>query len=196
RGDLGGGELLTEESPSGAGFLAAVSRAWEAAARPAEAATRVVRARTGVVLGPGAQALRAQIATTRLGLGARLGDGRQYWPWISLRDEARAWQFVLRAESIAGPVNLVGPTPATAGEIAQAIARALRRPCWLAIPAGPLRAVLGAAAEDLLLASAPVRPAVLEAGGFEFLDSTVESAIGTAWGARPQSRARLRKRAL
>jgi uncharacterized protein (TIGR01777 family) len=168
---------LTESSPSGGGFLAAVVRAWEAAALPAAAATRLVRARTGLVLAPDEGALKPLILTTKLGLGGRFGSGRQFWPWISLRDEVRAWAFALQNESIEGPVNLVGPAPATAGEISQALARALRRPCWLTVPAPLLRAALDGAAQDLLLASQPVRPCVLEASGFEFLDATAETAI-------------------
>jgi uncharacterized protein (TIGR01777 family) len=172
-------EALTESSPSGSGFLAAVVRAWEAAALPAASATRLVRARTGMVLGRGEGTLKPLAAATRLGLGARFGDGRQFWPWISLRDEVRAWAFALRDESIRGPVNLVGPTLATAGEVTGAVAHALRRPHRLAVPAGVLRAALDGAAEDLLLASQPVRPGVLEAHGFEFLDRTAPAAIRT-----------------
>jgi uncharacterized protein (TIGR01777 family) len=160
--------------------LAAVVRAWEAAALPAASATRLVRARTGVVLGPGEGTLKPVVLAAKLGLGARFGDGRQFWPWISLRDEVRAWEFALLAESVVGPVNLVGPVLATQGEISQAVARVLRRPCWAAVPAGALRAALDGAAEDLILASQPVIPCALQAAGFEFLDRTAEAAVRTA----------------
>jgi NAD dependent epimerase/dehydratase family enzyme len=171
---------LTESSPSGSGFLAAVVRAWEAAALPAAGVSRLVRARTGIVLGPDGGTLQPLIWTTKAGLGVRFGSGRQYWPWISLRDEVRAWEFCLDSDSVAGAVNLVGPIPATAGEIADGLARQLHRPRWLAVPAPVLRLALGDAAEDLILASQPVKPAVLEEHGFGFLDRTAEAAIRTA----------------
>jgi uncharacterized protein (TIGR01777 family) len=175
-----GDQGLTEQAVPGTGVLAGVTRAWEAAARPAAAVTRLVIARTGIVLGPDGGTLALMARATRLGLGARFGSGRQYWPWISLRDEVRAWDFALRHESISGPVNLVGPTLATAGQIAGAVAQVLHRPCWLTVPAPVLRAALGAAADDLILASQPVRPTVLTANGFKFEDQTVESAVRTA----------------
>jgi NAD dependent epimerase/dehydratase family enzyme len=177
---------LTEASPPGTGFLAAVVRAWEAAALPAANATRLVLARTGMVLGPGDGALRAMMLATKCGLGVRFGNGRQYWPWISLRDEVRAWDCALRNEDLTGPVNLVGPAPATADQITAALAHQLHRPRWLVAPAPLLRMAMDGAAEDLLLASQPVQAAVLETHGFEFLDRTAESAVRTALSGLPE----------
>lgn len=177
RGDAAAAEPVTEADGSGRGFLAGVVRAWEAAAAPAGAVTRLVRARTGIVLAPAGGTLAPLIRTTRLGLGARFGSGRQYWPWISLRDEVRAWDFALRDERLAGPVNLVGPALATAGQITAELARALGRPHWLAVPAFALRLALDGAADDLILASQPIRPAALQACGFEFVDPTAAAAI-------------------
>ncbi|MDR2454369.1 MAG: TIGR01777 family oxidoreductase [Bifidobacteriaceae bacterium] len=164
----------------GEGFLAAVTRAWEAAALPAAAATRLVRLRTGMVLAPGEGALRPLTLATKAGLGMRIGGGDQFWPWISLRDEARAIIFTLEDESLAGPADLVGPTLATAEQITRALAQALRRPHILAAPAALLRAALGAAAEEMLLASQPIRPQALQAHGFEFRDQTAAAAVAAA----------------
>jgi uncharacterized protein (TIGR01777 family) len=177
---VGDATPLTEDSPSGAGFLAAVTRAWEAAALPAAGRTRLVRARTGMVIGPGGGLMQPLTWATRFGLGPRFGSGVQYWPWISLRDETRALEFALDTPTLAGPVNLVGPTLATADQVTGALARALRRPSWVRLPAPLLQAVLGEAADELLLASQPAAPAALERAGFEFLDRTAAAAVATA----------------
>jgi uncharacterized protein (TIGR01777 family) len=176
----GGPVPLTEESPSGPGFLAAVARAWEAAALPAAARTRLVRTRTGLVLGPGGGLLAPLALATKLGLGPQCGDGRQYWPWISERDEVRAIEFALRTPALTGPVNLAGPALATADQVTGAVAGVLRRPSWLRLPAPLLRFTLGEAAQDLLLASQPVVPAALARAGFEFLDQSPEEAVTAA----------------
>ena len=117
-----GEEVLTEESPPGGGFLADVVQSWEAAAAPAVAAgVRVVHPRTGIVLSKDGGALGRMSMLFRLGLGGKLGSGRQYWPWISLTDEIRALRFLLDTESLSGPVNLTGPEPATNAAITSAI---------------------------------------------------------------------------
>jgi uncharacterized protein (TIGR01777 family) len=173
-------EPLTEKAGSGTGLLAAVARGWEAAALPAASATRLVRVRTGVVLAAQGGLLPPLITMAKAGLGGRFGTGRQYWPWISLQDEVRAWGFALERESLSGPVNLVGPSLASAGQITRSVAGQLGRPHWLALPSSPLRAVPGGSASELILASQPIRPAVLQAHGFQFLDQTVDQAIRAA----------------
>ncbi|MDR1393554.1 MAG: TIGR01777 family oxidoreductase [Bifidobacteriaceae bacterium] len=172
---------LREDAPSGTGFLAGVVRAWEAAAWPAASSCRLVLARTGLVLGP-AGLMRPLALATRFGLGVRFGDGRQYWPWISLRDEVRAIAFTLEASDLLGPVNLAGPELASAGHLGHLLARISHRPYWLRLPAGLLRASLGPAAQELMLASQPVEPAGLLRAGFTFLDQTPAEAIVTALG--------------
>jgi uncharacterized protein (TIGR01777 family) len=177
---VGDGEL-DESSPSGAGFLAGVTKAWEAATSPASDVTRVVKARTGLVLGPhGATA--PLIAATRVGLGARIGTGRQWWPWIGLEDEVRAWEFLLTADAVAGPVNLVGPVPARSDQVTRELAELMHRPYVLTLPRRVLRAAMGAAADELLLASQKVRPARLEEAGFVFLHPQVKGTLGAALG--------------
>jgi uncharacterized protein (TIGR01777 family) len=170
---------LDESSPVGDGFLARVVRAWELATGPALGATRVVLARTGLVLSTEG-ALRPLAATTRWGLGARLGSGQQWWPWIALADEVRAIDFVLSHSEVCGAVNLVGPHPATAQSISRALAAALGRPHALVVPAGVLRLVLGGA-DELLLSSQQVRPAKLLEAGFAFQYARAEDVIRQLW---------------
>ena len=173
------GETLTEDSPRGAGFLADVVATWEEAAAPAADAARVVLARTGVVLGPDG-ALAPLVRLARFGLGGRIGSGRQHWPWISLTDEARAIVHLLEASTLSGPVNLVAPTPATAADVTRAVARALNRPHVVSAPAWALRAALGDAARDLLLADQLVVPTRLAGDGFEFTHADLEEAVAAA----------------
>ncbi|MFT4123865.1 MAG: TIGR01777 family oxidoreductase [Microbacteriaceae bacterium] len=175
------GEELDESSPAGSGFLAEVVERWEEAARQAPDGTRVVLLRTGLVVGRGG-ALRPLELLTRAGLGARIGAGRQHWPWISLADEARAIVHLL-GSPLAGPVGLEGPTPATAAEVTAALARTLRRPHALAVPAAVIRTALGEAGRELLLADQRAVPRRLLDDGFVFTHRTVAEAIRASWGA-------------
>jgi uncharacterized protein (TIGR01777 family) len=169
------GELLTEHSSPGAGFLADVVGRWEAAAQLAPAETRTVLLRTGIIVGRGG-AFRPIMRLTRSGASGRLGTGGQHWPWIALDDEVGAILHLLES-SLSGPVNLVGPTPATADRIMSAVAERLSRPYVIPVPETLLKAGLGAAAEDLLLSSQKVRPQRLIDDGYRFRHVTVESAI-------------------
>lgn len=171
------GVTLTEESRRGDGFLADVVVAWEKAAAIAADHTRVVNLRTGLVVGRGG-AFTPLLPLTRLGLGARMGRGRQNWPWISLYDEAAAIRHLLTS-ALAGPVNLVGPTPATADDVTRELAHVLHRPYFLAVPEPLIRYGLGDAGPDLLLASQKAVPSALLADGFTFRHTTVDSALGT-----------------
>ncbi|MGO1318469.1 MAG: DUF1731 domain-containing protein, partial [Cellulomonadaceae bacterium] len=173
------GEELTEDSPAGRGFLADVVTRWEAATEPARAATRVVHARTGLVVSL-AGALAPLGLATRLGLGATIGSGAQHWPWIGLEDEAAALIHLATASHLSGAVNLVGPEPATSRQITTALARDLRRPHLLRLPAWTLRIVMGAAADELLLADQRVLPEVLEGDGFTFRAATAQEAVAAA----------------
>ncbi|MGW8481905.1 TIGR01777 family oxidoreductase [Microbacterium sp. NPDC055903] len=173
------GETLSEEADAGTGFLADVVSAWEAATLGAEKRTRVVHARTGLVLAGGG-ALKPLLLTTRLGLGATVGDGRQHWPWISLADEARALLHLATGSQLAGAVNLTGPAPATSKAVTTALARALHRPHLFRLPAFALRAGMGLAADELLLADQRVEPARLRADGFAWQVTSVEDAVAAA----------------
>ena len=172
-----GDEELTEDSPPGTGFLAEVCERWEAAAAPvASPDTRLVLARTGIVCTPDDGALGKILALTRLGLGGRLGNGRQWWSWITLEDEVRALLHLLDTP-VAGPMNLVAPGTCRNAEFVRTLARALRRPAVLPAPALALRTVLGEMANGLLLASARVQPVGLEDSGFKFRSPDLTSAI-------------------
>ena len=184
-GDRGDDEL-TEDSEPGTGFLAEVCERWEAAAAPtASPDIRLVLARTGIVCTPDGGALGRMLALTRLGLGGRLGNGRQWWPWITLEDEIRALLHLLDTP-VVGPVNLVAPGICRNAEFVRDLARALRRPAVLPAPALALRAVLGEMANGLLLASARVRPVRLEDSGFTFRSPNLTPAIAELLSAGPQ----------
>jgi uncharacterized protein len=166
-GDTGDREV-DETAPCGSGFLPELVRDWEAAAGAARAAgARVVSLRTGVVLAAGGGMLGRLMLPFRLGLGAKIGSGRQYLSWISLVDQVRAIRFLLDTETVDGPVNLTAPNPVTNAEFTAALARALGRPAVLRLPAGLLGAALGEVSGELL-ASARVLPGKLLKAGFSF----------------------------
>ncbi|NQX12971.1 TIGR01777 family protein [Microbacteriaceae bacterium VKM Ac-2855] len=169
------GEELTEESSKGEGFLPGVVEAWERAAHLAPESTRVVTFRTGLVLGHGG-ALGPLIPLTKLGLSGPLGSGQQYWPWISLSDEASAIRHLLTS-GLSGPVNLAGPEPATADVLMRRLAKDLRRPYKLPVPEKIITLALRDAGEELLLSSQRMLPARLLADGFAFRHRTVDEAI-------------------
>ena len=175
-----GDRIVDETAPAGTGFLADVVRAWEAAAAPAASAgIRVVHPRTGLVVAKSGGAWARMFPLFKLGVGGKLGSGRQYWSWISLRDEVCALQFLLEQEHLTGPVNLTGPDPQTNAEITHVMGQVLGRPTILPAPAFALKTVLGEFSSEVL-GSARVVPAVLEGSGFVFQDPTIESAIRTA----------------
>lgn len=164
-----GEALLKESSPPGNDFLARVCVEWEAATEPArDAGIRVVRTRSGIVLDPDGGALPLMMVPFRFGLGARLGDGRQWMSWISRSDLVRAIEFAVSTDTLVGPVNTVAPDPVRNEEFTRVVARELRRPAFFRIPEFALRAVPGEMAETLLLASQRAAPSVLTASGFVF----------------------------
>jgi uncharacterized protein (TIGR01777 family) len=176
-----GDEVLTEESAAGSGFLADLCRKWEKAAEPAVAAgVRVVHLRFGVVLSGGAGALGKMAPLFRMGLGGRLGSGRQWSSWIGIEDAVGAVKFVLRAPGIVGAVNLTSPNPVTNAEFTRALGRALHRPTLLPAPAFALRLMMGQMADEALLASARVMPKRLLEAGFRFTQPNVEGALAFA----------------
>lgn len=172
-----GEELLTENSMAGTGFLAKVGTAWEDAAAPARAAQiRVAHARFGIVLSQRGGALGASLPVFKLGLGAPLGSGAQWQSWISLHDTVRALVHLLESE-LAGAVNIVAPHAVTNAQFTHALAQQLKRPAILRVPAFALRAALGEAANEMLLASAHVVPHALEQSGFVWDFPTIEAAF-------------------
>ncbi len=180
-----GDEELTEDSVSGAGFLASLCRSWEAAARPAaDAGIRTVLLRTGIVLSKRGGALGKQLPLFRLGLGGRVGSGSQYRSWITLDDEVGVIMHCLGDNGLSGPVNATAPSPATDRQLAGALGAALHRPTALAVPAGALRLLLGTEmADELLLGGQRVLPAVLSTRGFVFAHTGIDEAVGAVLSA-------------
>ncbi|ODR15689.1 TIGR01777 family oxidoreductase [Mycolicibacterium porcinum] len=173
--------VADESAPEGQGFLAGLCADWEAATAPAVAAgARVVLLRTGLVMAPSGGMVNRLKPLFSLGLGARLGNGRQYIPWISLEDEVRAVLFAMANESLSGPVNLTGPAPVTNAEFTAALGRALNRPTPVMVPGFALRALLGEIADEGLLVGQRAIPAALERAGFDFHHKTVGEALAYA----------------
>ncbi|QNJ96308.1 TIGR01777 family protein [Mycolicibacterium fluoranthenivorans] len=179
-------QVADESAPQGRGFLAQLCADWEAATETAaEGGARVVLARTGVVLSPSGGALARLRPLFALGLGARLGNGRQYFPWISLEDQVRALLFAIADDNLAGPINFTGPAPVTNAEFTGALGRALNRPTPMMVPGFALRAVLGEFADEGLLYGQRAIPAALERAGFVFHHNTVGEALAYATSAAP-----------
>lgn len=175
-----GPELLTETSRSGSGFLCTVALRWEEeASAAADAGARVCLIRTSATLDPSGGLLAMMLPVFRLGLGARFGDGSQYFSCVSLRDWVRAVTTLAEDDSAAGAYNIACPTPTTNAELTKALARRLRRPALLRVPATPMRMVLGEQAAGVL-GSLRVRPARLLDAGFEFEDPDVEAVLDAA----------------
>ncbi|MGE0133784.1 MAG: TIGR01777 family oxidoreductase [Dehalococcoidia bacterium] len=185
-GDAGEAQL-SEDSFRGSGFLADLVADWEAAAATARAAgIRVVHARTAPVIGPDSELLRRLLLPFRLGLGGRLGSGRQWFSWISTQDLVRALEFALATPALDGPVNVVAPGPVRNSEFTKALGRQLRRPTIFPIPAFALRLLFGPdLASETLLVSQRALPAALESHGFVFEQPSIDDALAVALGRRP-----------
>lgn len=179
-----GDETVDETSLPGDGFLAEVCRRWEDAASPArDGGIRVVSARFGMVLSGRGGALGPMLRPFRFGLGGPLGDGRQYWSWVSIDDAVGAIHHALMNDDLSGPVNVVSPSAATNREFTQILARVLRRPALCRVPAGALRMLTGQMADDLILGGARVAPSRLEATGYSFRHATLDAALRHVLGA-------------
>jgi uncharacterized protein (TIGR01777 family) len=173
-----GGVTTDETAPAGDGFLAQLCEDWEAATAPAQHdGARVVLVRTGLVLAQGGGVFGRLKPLFSLGLGARLGSGRQYMPWISLEDEVRALLFAISHDELSGPVNLTGPAPVTNAEFTAAMGRAVNRPTPLMVPGFALRAAIGEFADEGLLGGQRAIPAALERAGFQFRHNTIGEAL-------------------
>jgi uncharacterized protein len=181
-----GDQLLDEASPAGRGFMPDVCREWEAAAQPAiKAGMRVVHLRFGVVLGPREGALAQMLPPFRLGLGGKLGSGRQWMSWIGLADAVSAILFAVDTPSLSGPLNLTAPNPVTNAEFTRALATQLHRPAVLTVPKFALRFAFGEMANEPLLASARVHPRKLQNAGFAFSQPTLSAALAAALPRKP-----------
>lgn len=174
-----GDEVLDEHAGPGDGFLAELCVAWEASTgAAADAGIRVVRMRSGLVLSPRGGLLPKLLLPGKLGLGARLGSGRQWMSWIALDDEVRVIRTALADEAINGAVNSTAPNPVTNATMTRTIGRVLRRPAFLMVPATALRIGLGReTANETVLTSQRAEPTALTRAGFEFADPDLEAAL-------------------
>jgi uncharacterized protein len=174
-----GDEILGEKSPSGQGFLSEVCREWEDASRiAAEAGIRTVNIRIGLVLSGQGGALGNMLKPFKLGLGGRIGSGRQWWSWIHVDDIVGGIQHAIHTESLSGAVNLVAPNPVRNAEFTKVLASVLGRPAFFPVPEFALRLAFGKmAAEELLLSSARVEPGKLLASGYTFRFRELRAAL-------------------
>jgi uncharacterized protein len=175
-----GSEILTEESTLGEGFLADVGRAWEAAATPARAAgIRVANFRHGVVLTKEGGALERMLTPFKLGVGGRIGSGKQWLTWVTTRDLTAAYAFVLKVD-LEGPVNLCAPNPVTNEQFTSALGKALRRPTVFPAPRVAITTLFGEMGEKMLLEGQRALPARLSEAGFGFTAPTIDVALERA----------------
>jgi uncharacterized protein len=173
-----GEEVLSETSPPGEGFLADVCRQWEAAAMPSS--IRTVLTRFGVILAAEDGALAKMKLPFKLGLGGRIGDGKQYWSWITIDDVVRVILFALTSRSLSGPVNVVSPQPVTNAEFTRVLGSVLHRPTFFPMPAFAARIALGEMVDEMLLASARAVPSKLQTAGYEFLHPDLKGGLSAA----------------
>lgn len=173
-----GDEVLDETSQPGNDFLASVCIEWEEATRAAmEKGIKTVNARFGIILDSQGGALAQMLTPFRMGVGGRVGDGKQWMSWIALEDVVGALKFLLDDPTARGPVNFVAPNPVTNAEFTRTIGRVLSRPTFFPIPAFGARLAFGEMADALLLSSQRVDPTVLEDKGFPFYWPTLEPAL-------------------
>jgi uncharacterized protein len=173
-----GDEALTEESKPGTGFLADLTKEWEAEALKAEAlGIRVVLARFGIILAREGGALAKMLTPFKLGAGGRLGSGKQWMSWATLEDVVAILKFAIENATVRGAINVVSPQPLQNAEFTKVLARAMHRPALFPAPALVLRLALGEMADALLLSSQRVAPQALEKLGYRFLHADLASAM-------------------
>ena len=173
-----GDEILREDSQIGTGFLAEVCQQWENAADPAkQKGIRVVHLRIGVVMSPKGGALAKMLLPFKMGAGGIVGNGKQYWSWVSLDDVIGAFLYALQNENLSGAVNAVAPRAVTNAEFTKTLGKVLSRPTIFPLPGFAARLVLGEMADDLLLSSARIEPTRLLASGYQFKHLDLEGAL-------------------
>lgn len=173
-----GNEELTESNGPGEGFLSEVCVAWEQAAEPVrQRGIRVVHPRFGIVLSKDGGALSQMLTPFKLGAGGKFGSGRQWWSWVTLHDVIKAIRFSIDTRSLAGPVNVVAPSPVRNEEFARTLGSVIHRPAIFPVPAFALKVMLGEMARPLLLDSTRVVPLQLWNAGFSFAHSELAAAL-------------------
>ncbi len=168
--------MLTEDSPRGRGFLSAVCEKWESIARQLKG-SRVVHTRFGIVLGKDGGAVKKMRLPYKLGLGATIGNGKQWMSWIALHDLLRAIDFIIQNESLSGPVNLTSPNPVPQKEFSDTLARSLHRKAFLRMPKWLVKLLFGQMGEEMLLFSDRVIPKKLIDAGFTFSHPDLEETL-------------------
>ncbi len=174
-----GDKVLTESAPKGSGFLSDLANQWEQEANKAPSGVRVVIARTTMVMSRKLGALGRLLPLIKLGVGGPLGSGKQWWAWISQVDEAAAIIHLINTPSATGAFNLTAPEPATCKDIVVSLAKELKRPAIIPVPAFALKLILGEAATELLLCSQNMSAEKLLATGFNFQHPSLSAAA--AW---------------
>lgn len=171
-------EVLTEESTSGSGFLADLARQWEGATKAAErAGVRTVLLRISIVLAKQGGALPQMLPPFKMGLGGKVANGKQYWPWISIDDIVRVIRFAIENPNLSGPVNVCAPQQTTNKEFTKALGRVLRKPTFFPLPSVAVTLLLGEMGQEALLTSERVEPVKLKQAGFEFKHPEIEQAL-------------------
>ncbi len=170
-----GSEVLSETSPAGDGYLVDVCRDWEAAAL--RAGVRTVLLRYGMILAKEDGALAKMLMPFKLGAGGNMGDGKQYWSWVTVDDAAKMILFALTQRELSGAVNAVAPQPVTNAEFTRALGSVVHRPTLFPMPAFAARLALGEMADALILSSARVVPTKLQSAGYEFLHPEIREAL-------------------
>ena len=178
-----GDELLTEESAPGDGFLPEVCVAWEKATGQAEAkGIRTIHARFGIILDEKGGALERMLTPFRMGVGGKVGNGKQWMSWIALEDVINALRFLIDEPGSEGPVNFTAPRPVTNADFTEALGSVLSRPTLFSVPAFAARLAFGEMADELLLSSAKVEPERLKESGYQFKHPELSSALKTILG--------------
>jgi uncharacterized protein (TIGR01777 family) len=174
-----GDAVVNETTPAGAGFLPVLCQEWEqATSAAASSGARVVLLRSGLVLSSHGGLLAKIRPLFALYLGGRLGDGKQYMPWISLADEVAAIRFAVEHDTLTGPVNVTGPAPVTNVEFTKALGKALGRPAPWVVPGFALRIALGGFADEGVLSGQRAVPRALQRAGFQFQHESLRDALG------------------
>ena len=174
-----GANVIDESFPLGQGFLANVCKEWEAACQPAqEAGIRVAYLRTGMILSAGGGALKQMLLPFKLGLGGVIGSGRQYISWASIKDMVGMIEHIIDHPELQGPINMVSPEAVTNHQLTKALGRVLKRPTIMSLPAFMARLVFGSQmAEEMLLASANVKPIKIQESGYQFKFEDLEKSL-------------------
>lgn len=173
-----GDEVVDENSTPGKGFLADVCRAWEQATEPAEqAGIRVVKLRLGVVLTKDGGIMGSMLRPFKLGLGGKVGSGKQYLSWVAMEDAVAAANFILANEALRGAINVASPRPVTNEEFTKTLGRLLSRPTFMTMPAFAARLAFGEMADEMMLSSTRVEPKRLKEVGYQFEFTDLESAL-------------------